>query len=97
MRDLRVNTESIGLSTAIAPADHSYESEGVALGGISSYQGTPTVSLASVLTSSHEPGTEHVFAHGGVHGATVSVTKDRDTNMIEVGRQVAPIGQSAPA
>ena len=74
-----------------------YESEGVVLAGICSYQGTPTVSMASVLTSSHEAGTEHVLRHQRVHGAAVSVCKDRDTNMIEEGRQVASIGKTAPA
>ena len=77
MGDLGVDTEGVRSSTAVAPADDSHQRQGVVLGRISSHQGAAAVTLAGVLTSSHEAGTEHVLRHLGGHGAAVSVSEHR--------------------
>ena len=83
MRDLGVNTQRVRVSTTEAPADDTHQGQRVALSRISGYQGSATVSLAGVFTSSHEAGTDHVGGHVRVHGAALSIREDSHANLIE--------------
>ena len=94
--DLGVNTESVRPGTAPAPADNSYQSQGLVLAGVSGYQGTPAVSLAGVLPSRHQAGADHVLLHDGVHGATLPLREDRHSDMMESGRELYPAFSLAP-
>ena len=97
VRDFGVDTESVFPSTAVSPADHSYQGHGSVLTGISRHQRSPAVSLTGVLPALLQTGAEHVVGHLTVHGATVSVREDSDPDLVEVGGEVAAGGHSSPA
>ena len=81
--DFGVDAELAGVRTAKAPADSSDQSLGIVVGRVGDEERTTTVSLASILASLHDTGTEHVWGHVLVHLAAVSIGKHCDVNLMK--------------
>ena len=95
--DFRIDSQGILSSTPKSPADHSDERHPVILSRVSSDKRTSTVSLASILATSHEASAEHVVSHVAVHGTTVSISEDCHIDLMKPGVEVAARAHSSPS
>ena len=85
--DFGVDSELAGVRTAKAPADSSDQSLCIVVGRVGDEERTTTVSLASILASLHETGTQHVWGHVLVHLSAIAVSEHGNVNLMESGRR----------
>ena len=96
MGNLGVDPDHIANRTAKAPADSSNESLRIVVCRVGDEERPTTVSLASVLPSLLDTGTQHVWGHVRVHVAAVAVGKHGDVNLVKSVRRFATFGEGSP-